>query len=217
MIADRLAARVQAGALGDGARELEGLVVTLHESAHRLGELRAAVVSDGARRRAGGHRRSGAAERRQPLRPPGLRGLDAIGWAVHEHPMPGAWPRPERRAALAGPSRRFPTAASVLLDGLIASPRPRCSYPRRHRLRLVVLVHMPLGDDPATRRRRRAGANARSSGGRGRRHDERVDRRRLLELYALPADRVHVAEPGVDTAELAPGTRPAGRCCASRP
>ncbi len=32
VIADRLAARVQAGALGDGARELEGLVVTLHES-----------------------------------------------------------------------------------------------------------------------------------------------------------------------------------------
>jgi 6-pyruvoyl-tetrahydropterin synthase len=32
MVADRLADRVHAGALGDGARELEGLVVTLHES-----------------------------------------------------------------------------------------------------------------------------------------------------------------------------------------
>ena len=32
VVADRLADRVQAGALGDGARELEGLVVTLHES-----------------------------------------------------------------------------------------------------------------------------------------------------------------------------------------
>jgi 6-pyruvoyl-tetrahydropterin synthase len=31
-IADRLADRVHAGALGDGARELDGLVVTLHES-----------------------------------------------------------------------------------------------------------------------------------------------------------------------------------------
>ena len=31
-VADRLAGRVRAGALGDGARELEGLVVTLHES-----------------------------------------------------------------------------------------------------------------------------------------------------------------------------------------
>jgi 6-pyruvoyl-tetrahydropterin synthase len=32
VIADRLAARVHAGALGDGARELEALAVTLHES-----------------------------------------------------------------------------------------------------------------------------------------------------------------------------------------
>jgi glycosyltransferase involved in cell wall biosynthesis len=31
-------------------------------------------------------------------------------------------------------------------------------------------------------------------------------RSRLLELYALPADRVHVAHPGVDPAELASGT-----------
>jgi 6-pyruvoyl-tetrahydropterin synthase len=32
VVADRLAERVQAGALGDGARELDGLIVTLHES-----------------------------------------------------------------------------------------------------------------------------------------------------------------------------------------
>jgi 6-pyruvoyl-tetrahydropterin synthase len=32
MIADRLADRVHAGALGDTARELDGLLVTLHES-----------------------------------------------------------------------------------------------------------------------------------------------------------------------------------------
>jgi 6-pyruvoyl-tetrahydropterin synthase len=32
VVADRLAERVRAGALGDGARELAGLVVTLHES-----------------------------------------------------------------------------------------------------------------------------------------------------------------------------------------
>ena len=32
VVADRLAERVAAGELGDGARELDGLVVTLHES-----------------------------------------------------------------------------------------------------------------------------------------------------------------------------------------
>jgi hypothetical protein len=32
VVADRLAERVRAGALGDGGRDLAGLVVTLHES-----------------------------------------------------------------------------------------------------------------------------------------------------------------------------------------
>jgi len=32
VVADRLADKIQAGALGDGARDLDGLVVTLHES-----------------------------------------------------------------------------------------------------------------------------------------------------------------------------------------
>jgi 6-pyruvoyl-tetrahydropterin synthase len=32
VVSDRLADRARAGALGDGARELDGLVVTLHES-----------------------------------------------------------------------------------------------------------------------------------------------------------------------------------------
>jgi 6-pyruvoyl-tetrahydropterin synthase len=32
VVADRLAERVNGGALGDGARDLDGLVVTLHES-----------------------------------------------------------------------------------------------------------------------------------------------------------------------------------------
>jgi 6-pyruvoyl-tetrahydropterin synthase len=32
VVADRLAQRIEAGDLGDGARELDGLVVTLHES-----------------------------------------------------------------------------------------------------------------------------------------------------------------------------------------
>ena len=35
-------------------------------------------------------------------------------------------------------------------------------------------------------------------------------RRALLDLYALPGERIHVAEPGVDRAELAPGTATAG-------
>ena len=80
--------------------------------------------------------------------------------------------------------------------------------PQARRLRQVVLVHMPLGHRPpddeagAVRARERevlaaAAAVVTTSA---------WTRRRLAELYALPADRVHVAEPGVDAAGLAPGT-----------
>jgi len=69
-------------------------------------------------------------------------------------------------------------------------------------------VHMPLGHRPpdneagAVRARERevlaaAAAVVTTS---------TWTRRRLGELYALPADRVHLTEPGVDAARLAPGS-----------
>jgi glycosyltransferase involved in cell wall biosynthesis len=156
-----------------------------------------------------------------PARPSGgntydrrvCRGLAALGWTVHEHALPGAWPRPGKPgdAALARALGRIPDGAVVLLDGLIACTAPETLVPRARRLRQVVLVHMPLGHRPpddeagAVRARERdvlaaAAAVVTTSA---------WARRRLGELYALPADRVHVAEPGVDAARLAPG-RPAG-------
>jgi glycosyltransferase involved in cell wall biosynthesis len=152
-----------------------------------------------------------------PARPSGgnaydrrvCRGLAALGWAVREHAVPGAWPRPGEagHAALARAVRRIPDGAVVLLDGLIASAAPEALVPHARRLRQVVLVHMPLGHRPpdneagAVRARERdvlaaAAAVVTTSG---------WTRRRLAELYALPAERVHVAEPGVDAARLAPG------------
>ncbi len=163
-----------------------------------------------------------------PARPSGgnaydrrvCRGLTAIGWSVHEHAVPGAWPRPDAAsfAALAGVVQRIPDGAVVLLDGLVASTAPEVLVPQASRLRLVVLVHMPLGHRPAddeaddVRTRERAVLSAAAAVV----TTSAWTRRRLLELYALPADRVHVAEPGVDAADLAPGPRPAGRCSASR-
>ena len=121
--------------------------------------------------------------------------------------MPGAWPRPDAAslAALAARRRRIPDGAVVLLDGLIASAAPEVLVPQASRLRLVVLVHMPLGDRPptATRRARERAVLAAAAAVVT---TSAWTRRRLLELYALPADRVHVAEPGVDAADLAPGT-----------
>src|ERR671923_97733 len=133
-----------------------------------------------------------------------------LGWAVHEHAVPGAWPRPGEagHAALARAVRRIPDGAVVLLDGLIASTAPETLVPQARRLRQIVLVHMPLGHRPpddeagAVRARERevlaaAAAVVTTSA---------WSRRRLGGLYPLPADRVHVTEPGVDTARLAPGS-----------
>ena len=89
--------------------------------------------------------------------------------------------------------------------------------PQASRLRLVVLVHMPLGDRPTDDGPTRPDAGgAVLSAAAAVVTTSAWTRRRLLELYPLPADRVHVAEPGVDPADLASGPRPAGRCSASR-
>src|SRR5919202_1474149 len=66
-----------------------------------------------------------------PARPSGgnaydrrvCRGLAARGWAVREHAVPGAWPRPGAagQTTLARAVPRIPDGAVVLLDGLIAS------------------------------------------------------------------------------------------------
>jgi len=154
-----------------------------------------------------------------PARPSGgntfdrlvCRGLAAAGWAVHVHAVPGQWPRPDASsyAALAGAVRRIPDDAVVLLDGLVASAAPEVLVPEAGRLRLVVLVHMPLGQgttDDGVRQREGAVLSAATSVI----TTSAWARRVLLELYPLPDDRVHVAEPGADAADVAPGTATAG-------
>jgi glycosyltransferase involved in cell wall biosynthesis len=122
------------------------------------------------------------------------RGLEELGWAVHERAVPvGDAPH----AALAFALRRIPDGALVLLDGLIASAAPEVLVPQARRLRQVVLVHMPLADRGEREVLAAAAAVVTTSA---------WTRRRLEELYGLPAHRVHVAEPGVDPAGLARGS-----------
>jgi glycosyltransferase involved in cell wall biosynthesis len=156
-----------------------------------------------------------------PTRPSGgnfydrqlCRGLSSLGWSVHEHAVAGRWPRPDGAAlaALATTVDRIPDESVVLLDGLVASTAPAVLEPQAHRLRLVVLVHMPLGHGPAedgdeTRVREQAvlfsavAVVTTSSWTRG----------RLVELYRLPSEWIHVAEPGVDEADLASGSEAGG-------
>jgi glycosyltransferase involved in cell wall biosynthesis len=110
-------------------------------------------------------------------------GLAALGWSVHEHDV----------AALG----HIPDGAVVLLDGLIASPARELLVPHARRLRQVVLMHMPVGDARERAVLEAATAVVTTS---------EWTRRRLTELYALPVERIHVAEPGVDAAEGVPWT-----------
>jgi glycosyltransferase involved in cell wall biosynthesis len=138
-------------------------------------------------------------------------GLAELGHAVRVHAVPGAWPHADRDAhahlgrVLAG----LADGAVVLLDGLVASAAPEVLVPQADRLRLVALVHMPLGLGPS------------ANGARGREEavlgavrsvvaTSRWSRRALIDLYGIAPERVHVAEPGADPAGIAPGTAAGG-------
>jgi hypothetical protein len=94
-----------------------------------------------------------------PARPSGgnvydrrvCRGLGALGWSVREHAVAGSWPDPDTdsRSALGELTAEMPDGSVVLIDGLIASAAPEALVPHASRLRLLVLVHMPLGDRPS--------------------------------------------------------------------
>ena len=153
-----------------------------------------------------------------PARPSGgnaydrriCRELTARGWRVREHAVSGSWPWPDGAAedALARVVNGIPDGAVVLVDGLIASAAPNVLVPPTRRLELVVLVHMPLGDGPpepelAQARIREhavlASATAVIT-------TSSWTRQRLIDIYRLPPDRIHIAEPGADTASVSPGT-----------
>jgi hypothetical protein len=125
---------------------------------------------------------------------------------VHEIAIAGTWPRPSpaARGALAAALAEVPADATVLLDGLVAGAVPDVVEPAAARLRLIVLVHLPLGDETglspgeaaslsALERRTLHAATAVIATSAG-------AARRLTDLYDLPAGRIHVAEPGVDAA-----------------
>jgi glycosyltransferase involved in cell wall biosynthesis len=137
-------------------------------------------------------------------------GLTGIGWSVKEHAVGGSWPTPAPadRAVLCEVTAGIPDGAVVLVDGLVASTAPEVLVPEARRLRLVVLVHMPLGagepgGEPALERDREGSVLAAAVAVVA---TSAWSRRLLLDRHGLPPDRVHVAEPGVDPADIALGT-----------
>ncbi len=152
-----------------------------------------------------------------PLRPSGgntydrrlCAALDSDGWSVCVSEVAGAWPWAGEtgRDALAGTLRGLPDRSVVLVDGLVASTLPDVVAPACRRLRLVVLMHMPLGADRpdsagAECEVVRAAASVVTT--------SRWSRDWLVSSYGVDPGRVHVAHPGVDASNPATGTRDGG-------
>jgi len=74
------------------------------------------------------------------------RELDALGWTVAKHRVAGSWPRPSaaEEAGLVRLLASVPDGETVLLDGLVACGVPEAVVPQAGRVRLVVIVHLPL-------------------------------------------------------------------------
>ncbi|MEU0584313.1 MULTISPECIES: glycosyltransferase family 4 protein [unclassified Streptomyces] len=138
--------------------------------------------------------------------------LPGFGWQVTKHAVAGDWPRPSAaaRTELARALAGLPDGAAVLLDGLVACGVPEIVVPEAERLRMAVLVHLPLGDETGLDAAVAAELDAK---------ERAVLRavpaviatsdwavRRLVSHHGLPPERVHVAAPGADIAPLAPGT-----------
>ncbi len=134
---------------------------------------------------------------------------------VHEIAVPGDWPQPAApaREVLARALADLPDGAVVLLDGLVACGVPDVLVPQAGRLRLIVLVHLPLGDetglDPAVAAALTAAERATLQAAAAVVATSAGAARRLVTLHDLPAPAVHVAAPGVDPAPLA-GASPGG-------
>jgi glycosyltransferase involved in cell wall biosynthesis len=130
-------------------------------------------------------------------------GLDGRGWSVHEHEVDGAWPDPGAAdlSLLAGALESVPCGDVVLIDGLVGSAAPKVLAAHADRLRLALLVHMPLGHAREEQALEAAHVVVVTS---------EWTKRWFLEAYRLDSGRVHVAVPGADPVPVTPGS-PDGR------
>ncbi|WP_306369274.1 glycosyltransferase family 4 protein [Nocardiopsis sp. CC223A] len=134
--------------------------------------------------------------------------------------VPGSWPRPDAdaRAYLERLLAGLPDGSTVLLDGLVACGVPEVVLPRAGRLRIVVLVHLPLADetglDPAEAADLQARERAVLRGAAAVIATGAAAARDLAARHGLAG--VAVAPPGVDPApEADPGDGTRLLCVAS--
>ena len=129
-------------------------------------------------------------------------GMAEAGWDVLVTTVAAAWPVPvpRARADLARIVSAIPDGATVLIDGLIASPAGAQLLPHTGRIRMTVLLHMPLATvldtrhDASALRSERAVLRAAA----GVVATSEWTRQQVLTRYAIPARQVYVARPGAD-------------------
>lgn len=124
--------------------------------------------------------------------------LTSLGWTVEEHEQAGHWPTPdpEALARLDETLGALPDGSAVLVDGLVASAAPSVLPAACGRLRIVVLVHMPLGPESGEGDVLTAASAVVAT--------SIWSRSRLRTWYGLR--QVHVIPPGTDPAPVASGT-----------
>jgi len=129
-------------------------------------------------------------------------GLAEAGWEVLVATVAAAWPvrGSGARADLARVVSAIPDGATVLIDGLIASSAATQLLPHTGRIRMTVLLHMPLATAIDTHHDAGAERSERSvlRAAAGVVVTSEWTRRQVLTRYAIPARRVHVARPGAD-------------------
>ena len=138
---------------------------------------------------------------------------DGVG-PVRTVTVPGSWPRPGRTGTdvLASVLAGAPDGAPVLVDGLVACGVPEVVVPHARRLRLHVLVHLPLGDESGLPEREARDLDARERtvlrSGVSVVATSAWAARRLADHHGLTEAGVPVAavRPGVDVAPLARGS-----------
>jgi glycosyltransferase involved in cell wall biosynthesis len=134
-------------------------------------------------------------------------GLAAAGWDVLVATA-AAWPGPASGSDLARVVSAVPDGETVLIDGLIASPAAAQLLPHAGRVRMTVLLHMPLATAAGTCHDAGAERSERSvlRAAAGVVVTSEWTRRQVLTRYRIPARRVHVARPGAD--RVAAAARP---------
>ncbi len=139
-------------------------------------------------------------------------GLAAAGWTVTLDRLDDSFPEPTA-AALDEADRcfaRIPDGATVIVDGLAFGAMPQVAARHGRRLRLIALVHHPLALETGLTSARADVLRRSETRALAVTHrilvTSHATAARLIEDYAVAADRIRVVEPGVDAAPLAVGS-----------